>query len=374
MNQPFAAETLLAELLEWVAIESPTHDRAAVNRMLDRIARDLAGIGAAIERRPGQDGYGDVVAARLAGASERAGVLVLAHADTVHELGTLAGPLPIRREDGRCYGPGICDMKGGTFAAFAALRAIASAGTRPPLPVTLLVVPDEEVGSPSSRAVIEAEARRHRYVLVPEPARGQGFTTGRHAIARFLIDVHGRPAHAGANPKAGRSAIREMARLVPLIEGLADEAEGSSVSVGIIRGGSFVNVVPTLCRAEILVMAPSAAALERIRHGLAALEPSDPGLRIELRAGPLRPVWQADAGGLALYAKARELARAIGLDPDHGPSGGGSDGNFTGALGIPTLDGLGVEGGGIHTKGEHLEVASLGQRARLLHDLLLTLD
>lgn len=365
----FDQEAMLAGLLRWVAIESPTCYAAGVNRMLDAVSADLAALGAALERQPGRDGFGDLVTARLPGRERGPGILVLAHVDTVHPVGSLAGPLRIRRDGDRVRGPGIADMKGGAFAAVWALRALVGSGRRPTLPVTVMLIPDEEVGSPSSRAAIEAEARRQRYALVPEPSQGGDLVTGRHAIARFTVRTHGRPAHAGAEPGRGRSAIREMARLIPLIEEMADPATGSTVSVGIVKGGLFVNVVATWCEAQALVMAPSEAALDDVRRKLNGLRPSHPELAIEVTPGPLRPLWRADAGTLALYELARAVAREIGLEAGHGAAGGGSDGNFTGALGIPTLDGLGLVGHGIHTPDEHIELGSLVPRARLLAGL-----
>ena len=208
----FDSEQMLAGLRSWVECESPTWEAGAVNRMMDLASAELSELGAAVERIPGTMGLGDCVRARFGAArSDGAGVLVLAHLDTVHPLGTLAD-LPFRRDGARCYGPGIFDMKGGTYAAFEAIRHLSRAGLLPS-PLTVLLTCDEEIGSPSTRKLIEAEAAGARAVLVPEPARGNGgVVTGRYAIARFDLLATGTPSHAGAALAAGRSAIREMAR------------------------------------------------------------------------------------------------------------------------------------------------------------------
>lgn len=373
LDLPFDAEAILAGLRPWVECESPTFDAAAVNRMMDLAARELALLGARIERIPGRMGFGDCVRARLphAAGDTAPGILVLAHLDTVHPVGTLAR-LPWRRDGGICRGPGIFDMKGGTYLAVEALRQILRARLETPLPVTLLLTSDEEVGSPSTRDLIEAEAARARYVLVPEPARPDGgVVTGRYAIARFNLRTIGRPSHAGATLAEGRSAIREMCRQVLAIEGMT--TEDCTFSAGVIHGGQWVNCVATHCDLEVLSMAKRQADLDAGVERMLALQSSSPDVALEVRRGVTRPVWEPDAGVMALYARARGLARAIGFDISHQSSGGGSDGNFTGAMGIPTLDGLGVQGAGAHTLEEHLVVGSLVPRARLLAGLFATL-
>ena len=222
----------------------------------------------------------------------------------------------------------------------------------PPLPVTFMFVPDEEVGSPTSRELIEAEAARNRYVLVPEPAQdGADLITGRWAFQRFVVRARGRPAHAGATLASGRSAIREIAEQIVAIEELSDSERKVTFSVGVVGGGTFVNVVPTRCEAEVLVVTPDQAAFERARAAMDALEPRIAGVELEVEPGPVRPLFEPSAASLELYEHARSLAREIGFDPGHGSVGGGSDGNFTGSLGVPTLDGLGPEGAGFHTAG-----------------------
>ncbi len=370
---PFDADDMLDRLRPWVECESPTFDAAAVNRAMEVAGRDLALIGAAVERIPGRMGFGDCVRARiphrLAGSP---GILVMGHLDTVHPLGTLA-VLPWRREGARCYGPGILDMKGGNFLAVEAIGQLLRAGIATNLPVTVLLTSDEEVGSPSTRDLIEAEAARQRYVLVPEPGRRSGgVVTGRYAIARFNLEATGRPSHAGARLAEGRSAVRLMAEKLLAIEAMTTEA--CTFSVGVVHGGQWVNCVPTTCRGEALSMAKRQPDLDRAVAQMLALSGTADGAAFTVTRGVTRPVWEPDARTLALHATAARLAAALGFDLPHESAGGGSDANFTGAMGIPSLDGLGACGDGFHTLTEHIEVASLLDRGRLMAALLATLD
>ncbi|MFL5153896.1 MAG: M20/M25/M40 family metallo-hydrolase [Microvirga sp.] len=372
-NLPFDADAMLAGLRPWIECESPTYDAAAVNRMMDLAARDLALMGARIERIPGRMGFGDCVRARFPHPREdEPGVLVMGHMDTVHPVGTLAA-LPFRRDGERCYGPAICDMKGGNYVALEAIRQLARAGIETPLPVTVLFTPDEEVGTPSTRDVVEAEAARHRFVLVPEPATAEaGVVTGRYAIARFNLETVGRPSHAGARLAEGRSAIRAMARRIIEIEAMT--SDDCTFSVGVVHGGQWVNCVATTCRAEALSMAKRQADLDQGVERMLALTGTADDVAFTVTRGVTRPVWEPDAASLALYETARGIAKALGFDIPHKSAGGGSDGNFTGAMGIPTLDGLGVQGAGYHTLDEHILVDSLVQRGRLMAGLLATLS
>jgi|GEM_PF-52217 len=335
-SSSFDQEAMLQGLLEWVAIESPTNCAERVNRMISVVARRLAELGAAIETLPGRGGHGDAVRARFSSAEETPGILVLAHLDTVHPVGTLERALPIRREGDRCYGPGIFDMKGGTFIAVEAMRQVLQTHGKTPLPVTFLLIPDEEIGSPTTRALIEAEARRSKYVLVPEPAQDRGrLITGRWAFARFILTARGQPAHAGANTGSGRSAIHEMAQQILRIEGLSRPQDNVTFSVGTIHGGTFVNVVPLECSAQVLAVAPSQVELEWIRGTMLDLAPISPGVEFRVEEGPVRPLFEASSGTLEIFTLARQLAREIGFEIEHGSVGGGSDGNFTGA---PVID------------------------------------
>jgi glutamate carboxypeptidase len=370
---PFDADTMLAGLREWVECESPTFDAAAVNRMMDIASRALVLAGARIERVAGRLGFGDCVRASFPHAApDLPGILLMGHLDTVHPVGTLA-KLPFRREGNRAWGPGILDMKGGNYLSLEAIRQLQLAGLRTRLPVTVLFTSDEEVGSPSTRDLIEAEASRHKYVLVPEPARPDGgVVTGRYAIARFNLEATGRPSHAGASLAAGRSAIREMARKLIEIEDMTTDS--CTFSVGIIHGGQWVNCVTTSCTGEALSMAKRQEDLDHGVKAMLALRGSSNEVQFQVTRGVTRPVWEANAKGMALYDTAREIARGLGYAISSQSSGGGSDGNFTGAMGVPTLDGLGVAGAGAHTLDEHIQVDSLAYRGRLMAGLLMALD
>ena len=369
---PFDTDAMLAGLRPWIECESPTFDAAAVERMLDLAARDLVVAGARIERIAGRMGFGGCLRATFPHTSTEPGILVMGHMDTVHPVGTLA-KLPFRRDGEKCYGPAIQDMKGGNYLSLEALRQLARAGIKTKLPVTVLFTPDEEVGSPSTRDVIEAEAARHKYVLVPEPGRPDGgVVTGRYAIARFNLESTGRPSHAGSRPGEGRSAIREMARQLIAIEDMT--TADCTFSVGVINGGTWVNCVTTTCTGEALSMAKKQEDLDAGVAAMLALRASSNDVQFQVTRGVTRPVWEPDAKGIALYDHARRIANQLGFDIAHQSSGGGSDGNFTGAMGIPTLDGLGVQGAGAHTLEEHIEVASLPRRGKLMAGLLASLE
>ncbi|MFC7474306.1 M20/M25/M40 family metallo-hydrolase [Dankookia sp. GCM10030260] len=369
LDLPFDAEAMIPGLRAWVECESPTFDAPAVNRMMAIAARDLALLGARVETIPGRMGYGDCVRATFPHPrAGEPGILVMGHLDTVHPVGTLE-PLPFRREGNRLYGPGVYDMKGGNYIAVEAIRQLIKAGIATSRPVTVLLTSDEEIGSPSTRDLIEAEAARHAVVLVPEPARPDGgVVTGRYAIARFNLRTTGKPSHAGARLADGRSAIREMCRQVVAIEALTND--DVTYSIGVIHGGQWVNCVATHCDAESLSMAKRQADLDAAVEHMLSLRPTGNDVQLSVTRGVTRPVWEPDEHGMALYGTARRVAQAIGFDINHQSAGGGSDGNFTGAMGVPTLDGLGVQGAGGHTLEEHLLLDSLVPRAKLIAGLL----
>lgn len=367
----FNAEDLLAELLEWVKIESPTYDPAAVNRMEDFIAGRFDKLGFMIERIPGRDGLGGMLVCRRAGKSAGPGLLMIAHADTVHPVGTLAKALPIRRDGDKCYGPAIYDMKGGTVMALAAIEAVMKAD-KLNLPLTFIINPDEEIGSPTSRATIEAEAKKSKFVLVPEPAKGPTgeCTTGRFAFQRFFLTTHGRPAHSGWTNKDGRSAVRIMAQLIEELESKSDLDNGPTYAVSVVHGGQWVNCVPMTCTAQALCVSKTDETFGKIGKTMDGIVGTRNDVRIEVERGPVRPLWQPHAATMGLYERAKRIAADIGFDLPHGQHGGGSDGNFTGHMGIATLDGLGVMGHGAHTHEEHILVSSLVPRTTLLANLI----
>ena len=372
---PVDPDAMLSGLRPWIECESPTFDPAAVNRMMAIAGQHLVSLGAEVEPIAGPPGLGDCLRAHFPHPRiGEPGILILAHLDTVHPIGTLAR-LPFRREGDRCTGPGLCDMKGGAYAAFEAVRLLAAAGIETPLPVHVLLTSDEEIGTPGTRGLIEAEASRHRAVLVPEPGLmgADSVVTGRYAIARFNLTAHGKASHAGIRLKAGRSAVRVMAEHISLIESMTDE--DTTFSVGVVSGGRWVNCVPTVCHGEALSMAKRQGDLDRgIERMMALSRTIDDATAFAVAQGVVRPVWERGEGTMALYERARAIAAAMGVDLRHGSAGGGSDANFTGALGIPTLDGLGLDGEFVHTLDEYIEVPSLVWRTRLMAGLMATID
>ncbi len=370
---PFDAEAMLAGLREWVECESPTYEPASVNHMMDIAGRALIVAGARIDRVAGRMGFGDCVRATFPHRTpDEPGILVMGHLDTVHPIGTLT-KLAFRREGNKAWGPGILDMKGGDYLALEAIRVLARCGVATKLPVTMLLTSDEEVGSPSTRDLIEAEASRHKFVLIPEPARPDGgVVTGRYAIARFYMEATGVPSHAGARLAEGRSAIREMARKIVEIEDLT--TSDCTFSVGVIHGGQWVNCVTTSCTGEVLSMAKRQEDLDRGVAAMLGLRASSNEVQFRVMRGVTRPVWEPNSQGMALYEVARGVAGGLGYHINPQSSGGGSDGNFTGAMGVATLDGLGVAGAGAHTLDEHIMVDSLAYRGKLMAGMLATLE
>ncbi len=370
---PFDADAMVNGLRPWIECESPTHDAAAVDRMIDLAAYDLAAMGATIERIPGRMGLGGCLRATFPHPKAgEPGILIAGHMDTVHPLGTL-DVLPFRREGGKCWGPGIQDMKSGNYLSLEAIRQLAAAGVETPLPITVLFTPDEEIGTPATREVIEATARNQKYVLVPEPARSNGGVTwGRYAIARFNLETIGTPIHAGVDPRLGRSAVKEMARRILQIEDMT--TDDCTFSVGCVQAAQkHVNCVPSGCSAQALSMAKHQPDLDAGVKKMLALTDTDADVTFHVTRGVTRPVWEPSDADKALHAHAEGIAKGLGFDIPPQMSGGGSDGNFTGAMGIPTLDSLGARGAGLHTLTEHIEIDSLPERGKLMAGLLATL-
>jgi len=358
----------------WVENESPTSNKAAVNRMLDLVTADLDGYPVRVERLAGRDGFADMLKVR-AGEADAPAILVLSHIDTVHPIGTLAGALPFRRDGDRLYGPGLYDMKGGAYLAFDAFRAVARAGSAR-LPIVYLFTPDEEVGSPISREVIEAEARNARYVLVTEPARDGGkIVTSRKGVGRFEVRATGVPAHSGGSHRKGRSAIKEMAQQILAIEAMTDYTRGITTTVGMVSGGTAANVIPQHCHISVDLRVRDAAAGREFEERILGLKSIDPDVKLKITGGMNRPPFEKNDAIEALLRQAQAHARDIGFVlADTAMTGGGSDGNFTAALGVPTLDGLGIDGDGAHTEWEHGFVSSIEPRTRLMRRLLETLQ
>lgn len=373
MTEIGSSQRLLEELEGWVRHETPSTDAAAVNALMDKAAAELAALGAAIERLPGRQGFGDTLIARTPGQGRP--VLVAGHLDTVWDHGTLAGPMPFRIDGAKAHGPGIYDMKAGSFMAFHSVREILRQKIATKSPITLMLTPDEEMGSKTSRAAIEAEARQACAVLIPEPAgAGGACVTARKGTGRFRIDVEGVSAHAGGNWQDGRSAIVTLARLIGHIHAMTDLERGTTTNVAPIWGGTRPNVIsPTAgCEVDFRVASiEDGAAIEAAIMALAGPQPE--GTIVRIAGGLNRPPFAETPAVSALYAQARALAAAHGYDLPKQYRGGGSDGNFTAALGIPTLDGLGCTGAGAHAPHEHILWADLAPRCATLCGLLETL-
>ncbi len=364
---------ILERLRQWVEHETPSGDVSACTALATDIGDVLAEAGAEVEwvDAPGR---GRHVVARLPG--REAGlepVVVLGHLDTVHPRGTIL-ERPFRVVDGRAEGPGTFDMKAGLAILAEVLLLFREAGVQPRRPVTVLVTCDEEIGSTTSRSLIEATARGAAAVLVLEPPLpGGAAKTARKGIADYRIITRGRAAHAGLEPEKGVNAILELAHQMIRATSLAAPEKGTTISVGRVGGGTATNVVPAEAWADLDVRFTTLAEQRRIDDALRALRPVLPGAAVAIEGGGDRPPLERSEGVLRLYRHARDLAAELGFELGEGMAGGGSDGNFTAALGVPTLDGLGPQGGGAHAEDEHVVVADLVRRAALYARLLETL-
>ncbi len=371
-SNPFDAKTILDGIRRWVEIETPTEAPGQVNKLATMVAEGYRDLPATIERVAGHSGCGDHILARSSWGQDAPGILVLSHLDTVHPLGFIQR-LPFRIEGDSAFGPGIYDMKGGAYLAYHAFAQLCATPERSPLGVTQLYVSDEEIGSPTSRALIEEEGRKAKYVLVTEPARDGGkIVTGRKGVGRFEIFVKGLPAHAGTRPEDGRSAIRELANIIQSLEAMNDLKRGVTVNVGVVRGGTRPNVIAEEAYAEVDLRVPSIADGDDLVAKILSLKSRTEGVSVKVVGGLNRPPYEKGNAGAALYEHARTLAAEIGFDLVDTSTGGGSDGNFT-APHTATLDGLGVDGQGAHTHYEQLYISSIEPRARLLHRLYQTL-
>lgn len=359
-------------LIEALArLESPSTDPVAVNGCGALLAERLMALGGRVDVLP-QQHAGSHVRAEFGGGD--AGILMLGHFDTVWPVGQIAR-MPVRHEAGRLYGPGVFDMKGGIAIAMLAVRTLIELQRLPRHKIVMLWTTDEEVGSATSRALLEREAARSRAVLVLEPALpGGAVKTARKGVGEFTVTATGVPAHAGIEPGRGASAIHELAWQITRLLDLEEPARGLTLNVGTVRGGSRPNVVAESAAVEVDVRIPTSADVERVAAAMARLSPRDPRVRLMVTGGVNRPPLERSAGVAALYEQARQVALLLGRDLAEGETGGGSDGNFTAALGVPTLDGLGAVGGGAHALDEHVELDSLAFRAALVAGLLLRLE
>ncbi|MGY8710631.1 M20 family metallopeptidase [Bradyrhizobium sp. 18BD] len=368
----FDTQTILDGIRRWVEIETPTEAPEQVNKLVSLVADQYRGLPVTLERIDGVDGRGDHLLVRSTWGQEQPGILVLSHLDTVHPLGFIER-LPFKVEGDSAFGPGIYDMKGGAYIAHHAFHALCADGNRSPLGITHMFTSDEEIGSPTSRALIEKEGRKAKYVLVTEPARDGGkIVTGRKGVGRFQVFIKGVPAHAGSRPEDGRSAVRELANVIQALEGMNDLARGVTVNVGVVRGGTRPNVTPEEAYAEIDLRVPSFKDADEFVGKILGLKSKTDGVTVTVTGELNRPPYEKGNAGASLYEHAKALASEIGFELIDTYTGGGSDGNFTAPY-TGTLDGLGVDGKGAHTHYEQLYVSSLAPRARLLYRLYQTL-
>jgi glutamate carboxypeptidase len=355
---------LLADLEEAVRLESPSDDPAAVTRLAGHLRDRLRERGVAAELRPCPP-RGDALLASV--AFREGGTLLLGHLDTVWPVGTIAR-MPWRVEEGRASGPGVFDMKAGAVVGMAVLAAMARESR--PHPVSLLLVPDEETGSTASRELTLSVARRNRRVLVLEPSADGAAKVARKGCGTFRVLFRGRAAHAGLEPEKGRSALAEMARFVLFLETAASPGAGTTLGATVARAGSAANVVPEEAELVVDARAWSEAEASRVSAALRGYRPADPGVAVSVEGGFDRPPLEPTRASEALFDAARGIAADLGFELGAARVGGASDGNFTAAAGIPTLDGLGPRGGSAHAPDEHVLVADLATRAALVAALV----
>src|SRR5258706_4657819 len=366
---------LLALTCALVETESPSGDKQGSSDIVSLLASAAGSIGAvnSVERVTSED-FGEHVRIRaFAGMNDARPIVILGHTDTVHPRGAIK-ERPWRADGNRIYGPGIFDMKANLALALEALRACEATEACPQSPVTILLTCDEESGSPSGRSLVEEEAKNARAVLVLEPpASGGRVKTWRKGTGMFVVEVHGRAAHAGLDPEKGISAVLELARQTIRLTNLNDPAAGTTVTVTVVSGGTHSNVVPAEARAEIDVRFSSVAEGRRIKDAILNLRPFDEKAQVVFSGGINRPPLERTEKVLALYERARKIAGLLDFELGEASVGGASDGNFVGALGVAVLDGLGVEGDGAHASHEHIIVDNIALRGALLAGLIASL-
>lgn len=361
------AHECVAFLQRLVTTESPTGDEAANLAVADILESALRKAGGRVRRFPSPR-LGTHLLARFAGSrnGDERPLLVVGHMDTVHPIGTLE-QFPYAVTDGRIQGPGVYDMKSGVAISIFALQLLAERGAGPRSDLSFLITCDEEWGSPTSRERIEAEARASRASLVVEPSvPGGGVKSRRKGVSAYVLSVAGKPAHAGIEPEAGASAVHEIARQICQMYDLADAATETTVSVGVISGGTTENVVAAAAKCTIDVRFWTLDEARRVDAALRKSKPFDKRCKLTLEGGINRGALEKTPASNRLFERARSLARQLGFDLGEGRTGGGSDGNLTSAVGCPTLDGLGPDGGGAHTLNEHILQSEIPRRVALM--------
>jgi glutamate carboxypeptidase len=362
-------QSALVELAQkLVRAESPSNDKAAVDACGELVADHARALGGRVKLHR-QRVFGDVIEMRFGPRSGGVGrVLLLGHIDTVWPVGTLKS-MPCRMSDGRLWGPGTLDMKVGVAMALTTIEMLTEAGLLE-REVVLLINSDEEIGSPVSRPITERIAQECAAVFVLEPAQGLAYKTARKGTGNWRVDIKGVAAHAGVDFEKGASALRELASVIETVSGWTDLKRGLTVSVGLAGGGSKTNVIPAEAWAEVDGRIARAADGPRIERKFAALKAADKRCSVIVAGGINRPPMERTRGTVALYRRARELAADLGFRLDEASTGGASDGNFTSALGIPTLDGMGAVGEGAHARHESVLLEHLPARTALLAGML----
>jgi glutamate carboxypeptidase len=351
--------------------ESPSEDIAAVNAAMALASQFALSLGGRVKRHKQKD-FGDIFELRFGPVrSSRKPVILLGHLDTVWPVGTLA-KMPWRSVNGRYYGPGVLDMKAGVVMALAAVSALRE--LKLARPVTLLLNSEEEVGSPVSRAITEKLARESAAVFVLEPAQGLAYKTARKGIGHYNVQVTGVGAHSGVDFEKGHSAVLELAKLVQTVSGFTDPDRKLTVNCGVIAGGTRSNVVASEAHAEVDVRIAKASYAAYVEKLFRSLKVSDPHCKLTITGGINRPPMERKAGTIALFKKARGFAAELGFELDEAATGGGSDGNFTAALGVPTLDGMGAVGEGAHAAHESVVIEHLVPRTALLAAMIAGVD
>ena len=365
-------EEMIQMLGDLVMLESPSSEREAVNAVADYLTEAFAAQGAQVERLP-QTAFGDHLRVEWGGGEDQ--VLLVGHMDTVWPLGEVeTRPFQISADGKRATGPGVFDMKNGLVIGLYVVRAFRELGLEPTHRLVFLFNSDEEVGSLTSRPFIEKEARRSKAALILEPSRDGALVTWRKGVGRFEMEIHGLASHSGAAHGQGISAVEELAHQILRLEAMTDYKRGTTVNVGVVGGGSKVNVRPATAWAEIDLRVTNAAEGERMVQAIRSLQPVNPKTTLIVTGGLNRPPWQESPAGRELFARAQRLGASLGLNLWASGSGGGSDGNFTAALGVPTLDGMGIEGDDAHATSEWADLTSLPRKAALLAALLLDLE
>jgi glutamate carboxypeptidase len=347
------------------ALESPSTDKSAVDACAAFVAEQLRSIGAQVQSVP-QTSTGNHLLATWGGGPNDRQFLSLMHLDTVWPIGTLSR-MPVHEVEGKLYGPGVYDMKSSAAVTLVAVRILQEAGLKPRHEIHLLFTSDEEIGSETSRALIEAEAQKSALVLVMEPAMAGGqLKTFRKGVGTFNVVAYGRAAHAGVDHQKGVNAIEELAHQIVQLQKMTDYKQGTTINVGMIRGGSASNVVPERAEMEVDFRVSKMSEGQRIESMIKDLKPALHGTRLEISGGLNRPPMERTPTMIKTFKQAKRLGASIGLSLEEGSTGGGSDGNFTAALGIPTLDGIGAIGDGAHAAHEHVIIDSLIDRTALL--------